>query len=453
MDRKTHPITELQQRVIDAGITLISSNGDSTMVPIASEPYSLSRDVYNDITTKAELLGRFTLDAALDNDIIEAAANKCLSDKVCETLWRVVLKKRSILGNDYAAALQASTAILQRADFYVVDQVPRLVEINTVSVALLSMSAQFAEIQAKQGHSGVVQTNTLALHSSLSHIAVANGTVPSVWVMIVSEEEPMINDQLGILQGYNSYCKAHGIPSIMIRKTCRELVGAVSIQGGNLVLPHEDTVLGIVGVYWRTGYAPEHCTPEYERLRVLLETHSLVSIPTAEAQLAGVKAVQNMIPTLVADSRYEYLNRVVPVLSKIIDTPHEVSAWLSSSQDTSEMVLKSVAEGGGNCVFGDDIPATWNGLLRTGPEVVQTHFLMERLMPDSQGPVLFIYPTEAVEVEKADAEIGIYSFCRLCQLDGSPFKPLGALVRMKASGMGEGGILHGQGVLTCLRVK
>lgn len=452
MDDKTRLITQLRQHAIDAGIALISSNQSSTMVPIASEPYSLEHSVYNVLAEQAELLGRFTIDAALDSNLIESTANHVISDKVCETLWNIVTKKKCILGSNYTTALRASTAIIQRTDFYIVNQIPRLIEINATSVALLNMSAQLANIQAAHGHRGVVQSNLVALFSSLAQIAVESSNTPSVWVMLVSEEEPMINDQVGISHGYTSYCKSHNISSIMLRRTCKELIETVSIQERNLMLSHSGTSLRIVGVYWRTGYAREHCTPDYERLRILLETHSLVSIPTAEAQLAGLKVVQNMIPTLMSTSRYTYLTGVAPALSKVLDTPQAISDWLSSSPDTSKMILKTMAEGGGNCVFGDDIPAVWTNLLHTNPKAVTTYFLMERLVPDRQGPVQFIYPTNSVKVEEVDAEISIYSFCLPYQSGGSLVTHLGALVRMKSPGTGEGGILHGQGVLSCLKV-
>ncbi|EFO64308.1 Glutathione synthetase, putative [Giardia lamblia P15] len=456
MDSKTNASTKLRQRAIEADILFASSNDSLVMVPIASEPYTVSRNVCNDIMAKTELLGRFIADAALDSDLVEAAANRCLSDKVCNALWRIVLQKKTILGQDYVAVLRASTAILQRTDFYVVNQSPRLIEINTISVGLLGMSARLADIQASCGHLGVMQSNLASLYSSLAHIAVERDTMSSVWLMVVSEEEPLFTDQLAISQGYNSYCKAHGVPSTMIRSTCKELAEAVHVQGEKLVYSHGSTHLRIAGAYWRTGYECEHCTSSYEQLRILLETHSLVSIPTAEAQLVGMKAVQNMLPTLAVTSRYTYLSGITSVLSKILDSPQAISAWLTSSSDTNAMVLKSVAEGGGNCVFGDDIPIVWDALLRTGSEAASTHFLMERLVPDSQDAVQFIYSNRIVNVARVDAEVGVYSFCRPSETGAGSVQLvhyLGFLVRMKEAGAGEGGILHGQGVLACLKVQ
>lgn len=453
MDSKTNASIQLRQRAIEAGIAFVSSNDSIVMVPIASEPYVMSRSACDEIMAKTELLGRFIADAALDSALVEEVANKCLSDKVCKVLWRIVSEKKTVLGQDYAAVLRASTAILQRTDFYMVNRSPRLIEMNTVSVGLLSMSARLADIQASCGHSGIAQSNLASLYSSLARIAVEGDTTPSVWLMVVSEEEPLLNDQLAISQGYNSYCKAHGIPSTMVQSTCAELAGAVHAQEGRLVYLHKGTCLRIAGAYWRTGYSREHCIPSYERLRILLETHSLVSIPTAEAQLVGMKIVQNMLPTLAAISKYAYLGGITSTLSKILDSPQAISAWLASSPDTSTMVLKSIAEGGGNCVFGDDIPAAWDALLRTDSAAASTHFLMERLVPDSQDAVQFIYSSEIVNVARADAEIGVYSFCQPSEVGTAPIRHLGFLVRMKRAGTGEGGILCGQGVLACLKVQ
>ncbi|EES98735.1 Eukaryotic glutathione synthase [Giardia duodenalis] len=453
MTEKMHLSMQLRQRAEEAGITLALPNGRSAMVPIASDPYLLDRAIYDEIVAKADLLGRFIVEAALDSDLIETVANRCRSDKVCETLWRIVSEKKRILGQAYVTILRNSTAILQRADFYVVNGSPRLIEINTVSVGLLSMSARLADIHASSGRHGVVQSNLVFLYSSLARIAVDSGLTPSIWLMVVSEDEPMVNDQLGICQGYNAYCIAHSISSTMIRSTCKELVRIIHVQGNTLIASHEDAHLRIAGAYWRTGYAHEHCTSEYERLRTLLETHSLVSIPTAEAQLVGMKIVQNMVPALATTDKYAYLSEAIPVLSKVLDSPRAISSWIASALDTNTMVLKSVAEGGGHCVFGDDILTVWDALLRAGPEAASTHFLMDRLTPDGQGAVQFIYPNQIIDAERADAEVGVYSFCLPGQMGAASVQHLGLLVRMKASGAREGGILHGQGALSCLEVQ
>lgn len=207
MDSKTNASIQLRQRAIEAGIAFVSSNDSIVMVPIASEPYVMSRSACDEIMAKTELLGRFIADAALDSALVEEVANKCLSDKVCKVLWRIVSEKKTVLGQDYAAVLRASTAILQRTDFYMVNRSPRLIEMNTVSVGLLSMSARLADIQASCGHSGIAQSNLASLYSSLARIAVEGDTTPSVWLMVVSEEEPCLMTSLQSLRGITLIAK------------------------------------------------------------------------------------------------------------------------------------------------------------------------------------------------------------------------------------------------------
>ena len=144
-------------------------------------------------------------------------------------------------------------------------------------------------------------------------------------------------------------------------------------------------------VYYRAGFEQreyEACTkfPSGHWARVRLEESTAIKCPSILGQLAGSKKVQQALTS--PDVLLKYLDP--EEAAAVMDTfspmyPMDESAYgmearkLASNPVTcSNYILKPSREGGGNNVYGEDIPA----FLRATPEHLwKTYILMQKIRP------------------------------------------------------------------------
>lgn len=125
--------------------------------------------------------------------------------------------------------------------------------------------------------------------------------------------------------------------------------------------------------------------------------------------------------------------------------PGEGDAEIVSEAMTSpeRFVMKPQREGGGNNIYGDDIPNKLNAM---SPEERGAFIMMQRILPKTQEAVMT--RTGSAIVTPSLSEFGFYSVFIGDGKDIHLNKHAGHLVRTKAEGTDEGGVATGYAVVS-----
>ncbi|MCF7505232.1 glutathione synthase [Vibrio sp. L3-7] len=277
-----------------------------------------------------------------------------------------------------------------------------------------------------------------------------------VFLMVVQKNEDNVYDQ-HLLE---VELQKQGIR--IVRRTFEQLSCQLS-SGDNQRLLLKD-VGAVDVVYLRAGYqysdywAPELdesvCCHTLSQTRLFMEQHHVAMNATISQQLATSKTMQ-MLLTMMPAAEYarwgltlEEAELVKSVLADMKPITSESIEWFNTQADKQEWVLKNQGEGGGHCVFGDDISEQ---LSQLKPEEYDAWALMQRLYPHERDvPTIAVRNTQQTLVTDLVSEVGLFT----AYYQGKPVTELdgyaGYLIRSKPAGENEGGIHSGKGILDSL---
>ncbi len=139
---------------------------------------------------------------------------------------------------------------------------------------------------------------------------------------------------------------------------------------------------------------------------------------------------------------------VKSVLADMKPITQETVSWFNTQANKQEWVLKNQGEGGGHCVFGEDISKK---LQQLSPEEYDAWALMQRLYPhEREVPTIAVRDGVQAQVDDLVSEIGLFT----AYYDGEPATEIdgyaGYLIRSKPASENEGGIHSGEGILDSL---
>lgn len=276
------------------------------------------------------------------------------------------------------------------------------------------------------------------------------------FLMVVQENEDNVYDQ-HLLE---LALKKLGLRTV--RRTFEQL--STQLYSGE----HQRLMLSGVGaidaVYLRAGYqyvdyySPDRneavCCQTLSQTRLFIEQHHVAMNATLSQQLTTSKTMQ-MLLTMIPAKDYarwglslEEAKLVQSVLADMKPINQETMTWFNTHANKQEWVLKNQGEGGGHCVFGDDISKKLDQLL---PEEYDAWALMQRLYPHERD-VATIAVRDGIQQQVDDlvSEIGLFT----AFYDGNPVTQLngyaGYLIRSKPASENEGGIHSGKGILDSL---
>lgn len=247
-----------------------------------------------------------------------------------------------------------------------------------------------------------------------------------------------------------------------VRRTFEQLSCQLSSGEGERLLLKD--VGGVDVVYLRAGYQysdywmPELnedvCCQTLSQTRLFIEQHHVAMNATISQQLATSKTMQ-MLLTMMPASEYlrwgltlEEAELVQSVLADMKPISETTIAWFNEHADKQNWVLKNQGEGGGHCVFGDEVSKK---LQQLNPNEYDAWALMQRIYPHERDkPTLAVRDSKAKLVNDLVSEIGLFSI----YFEGEPMTQMngyaGYLVRSKPASENEGGIHSGQGILDSL---
>ncbi|ABV87615.1 glutathione synthase [Shewanella pealeana] len=293
---------------------------------------------------------------------------------------------------------------------------------------------------------------------------------PPVFLMVVQANEDNVYDQ-HLLE---HVLQAKGIKTV--RRTFRELHDKLTTGKDDRLLL--EGVGPIDTVYLRAGYQycdyhandiiSRVCCEALMQTRIFIEKHRVAVNATVSQQLATSKRVQMLLSSMAPDALTRFgltldeAKTVKGLLGEMRAVTQD-SATLIAHSNTDEWVLKNQGEGGGHCIFGEDILPK---LAELKPSEYQAWSLMRRLHPTARATAaLTVRKGELHRVDDLISEIGMFTV----HIDGGAAiniiddseqdtnKQLNAkqayagyLIRSKSARTTEGGVHSGQGVLDSL---
>lgn len=246
------------------------------------------------------------------------------------------------------------------------------------------------------------------------------------------------------------YIREHYPHIKVIRKTLTDIFNHGKL-GPNKELIVEGIAMSVV--YFRAGYEPGHYHSKNEwDARLLVERSAAIKCPSIHYHLAGTKKVQQALAApgilkrfLKNDDHIKRVNEIFTGLYSLDKNEGGDEAVKMVLENPEGYVMKPQREGGGNNVYGSDIPP----VLTSMSEVERSaYILMEKISPPISRSYMIrpggVNPPTIVDMV---SELGIFG-----AIIGTKDKILynrqvGHMLRTKVSSANEGGVAAGLGAL------
>ncbi|GAA4898422.1 glutathione synthase [Ferrimonas pelagia] len=281
-----------------------------------------------------------------------------------------------------------------------------------------------------------------------------------VFLMIVQDNEDNVYDQRLL----ELALQERGVRTV--RRSFRQLHSKIE-TGADQRLRVEG-IGSIDAVYLRAGYQYEDycstdiveqaCCEALTSTRVQIEQHKVAVNATVSQQLATSKTIQMLVTQMSAAELGRWglslveAEQVKQVLAEMKPVDADTIDWFAAHGDASQWVLKNQGEGGGHCIFGDDILPKLQSISAAEQDAWA---LMQRLHPhERERPALAIRDGHAKVVDNLISEIGLFTvhFNGQPMTDAEPNESgyAGYLIRSKPATASEGGVHSGEGMLDSL---
>jgi glutathione synthetase len=461
-------------------LCFLSGAGQTRHVPFAFTPATITTRDAQLLEQVSPLLGRLTEALASNADLLQSLiAPLARGDGFFAELLSIHQELHS-----GSADLPRLPLLLQRSDFMLdVELGPRLVECNSIAAGM----APFGDRTQRLHHylrgrwPGEFQRYSAATSSYMlpnpaaDNLAAAiasaahqlrdeygDGGAPSL-LMVVQENEDNIFDQRLLERAL----QALGVRTY--RRTFRELHTQLTTGPNQRLLLQADAKIDVV--YLRAGYQYQdyiatdldarRCCDALRATRIFIERHRVAVNATVAQQLATSKRLQQYLASASADRLAEFgfsasealQLRAILVEMRAVDA-HTISC-LRERGNTADWVLKNQGEGGGHCLFDEDIAPR---IERMSAQDYPAWTLMRRLRPVAREiPTLVVREGRGQRVERLVSEIGMFT----AHLAGRPLLEspghvagyVGYLVRSKPPHVTEGGVHSGFGMLDSLVIS
>ncbi|MEZ8371353.1 glutathione synthase [Vibrio splendidus] len=458
------------------GVAFRQADNTARHCPFSLAPMTMERKVYEHLLKVTPLITKLISNVSEDHDFLQSS----LSDmaKADPFFGRLMELHQQAHGEvSYRLYPARQPLLLMRTDFMDDRQHgAKVIEFNGIAAGMAPFGQRATEFHSfMQNQRPNVYNDWLedpsatpAENQGLTQLAygIANAARQvktdfkeqdkPVFLMVVQKNEDNVYDQ-HLLE---VELQKQGVRTV--RRTFEQLSCQLS-SGDNQRLSLKD-VGAIDVVYLRAGYqysdywAPELdesvCCHTLSQTRLFMEQHHVAMNATISQQLATSKTMQ-MLLTMMPAAEYarwgltrEEAELLKSVLADMKPITSESIEWFNTQADKQEWVLKNQGEGGGHCVFGDDISEQ---LSQLKPEEYDAWALMQRLYPHERDvPTIAVRDTQQTLVTDLVSEVGLFT----AYYKGEPVTELGGyagyLIRSKPASENEGGIHSGKGILDSL---
>ena len=481
---KTNKKTLISQQIIEDacewaimhGVAFRQADNTARHCPFSIAPMTIEREVYAHLRRVVPLLTKLISNVSEDHQFLQSS----LSDmaKADPFFGRLMSLHHQIHGNaDHRYDPARQPLLLMRTDFMDDRQYgAKVIEFNGIAAGMAPFGQRATEFHAfmqrqwpETYQSWLEDTSAIpAENEGLTQLA--NGIVTAatqikadfneqgtpVFLMVVQKHEDNVYDQ-HLLE---VALQQQGLRTV--RRTFEQLSAQLS-TGANQRLMLEG-VGAVDVVYLRAGYQySDYCAPELNeavccytlsQMRVFIEQHHIALNATIGQQLATSKTMQMLLTMMPAQDyirwglTLEEARLVKSVLAEMKPITAATIDWFNTEATQTEWVLKNQGEGGGHCVFGDDISQT---LAQLTEAEYDAWALMQRLYPhEREVPTIAVRDAQVSVVNDLVSEIGLFT----AYFNGEPVTEFdgyaGYLIRSKPASENEGGIHSGKGILDSL---
>lgn len=329
------------------------------------------------------------------------------------------------------------------------------VEFNTIASSFGGISSKFqlfhSYILNELGHGDKVKN--LPENNALSGLCDAMveawniiGNTKAAILFIIEDVTYNICDQR-----FHEFQIRKAYPHIkVIRKTLTEVYNT-GVLGSNKELIVDGIFVSVV--YFRAGYEPGHYHSENEwNARLMIERSSAIKCPSIHYHLAGTKKVQQalakpgilerFLKNEVDIARVKEIFTGLYSLDKNEDGDKVVEMVLKNPE---AYVMKPQREGGGNNIYGVDIPEKLKAM---NEEERSAYIIMDRIIPPLSQSYM-IRPGAAIPPPIVDmvSELGIFGAIIGTKDNILYNRQVGHMLRTKVSSANEGGVAAGMGAL------
>ncbi|MFS1489608.1 glutathione synthase [Vibrio splendidus] len=479
-----NPMPLIPQQVIEDacewalmhGVAFRQPDNTARHCPFSLAPMTMERDVYEHLLRVTPLITKLISNVSEDHDFLQSSlSDMAQADPFFGRLME--LHKQAHGSADERLNPARQPLLLMRTDFMDDRQHgAKVIEFNGIAAGMAPFGQRatefhsFMQNQWPETYKKWLEdpTATPAENQGLTQLAYGiadtarqvkadfNEQGKPVFLMVVQKNEDNVYDQ-HLLE-----VELHKQGIRTVRRTFEQLSSQLS-SGDNKRLLLEG-IGAIDVVYLRAGYqysdywVPELnesvCCHTLSQTRLFMEQHHVAMNATISQQLATSKTMQ-MLLTMMPASEYarwgltlEEAELVKSVLADMKPITSESIEWFNTQADKQEWVLKNQGEGGGHCVFGDDISEQ---LSQLKPEEYDAWALMQRLYPHERDvPTIAVRDTQQTLVTDLVSEVGLFT----AYYKGEPVTELdgyaGYLIRSKPASENEGGIHSGKGILDSL---
>lgn len=328
------------------------------------------------------------------------------------------------------------------------------IEFNTISSSFSSLSSSVSELHRfmtlKTKYFSGVKMEQLPLNNAKNApvLGIAKAwelydISDAIVLFVVQKGEGNIVDQRQIEYALS---KSHGIR--VERATLEDVSNFGKLKGDKQRLFYKDLQVAIV--YFRAGYTPnDYPTSREWESRRLIENSWAIKCPPIEYHLAGTKKIQQVLASpeilkrfLKDQEHVDSISKVFTGLYPLDDSDAGKAALAAVLKNPASFVLKPQREGGGNNVYGEDIPKFIQSLK---PGERQAYILMDLISPPSFQNI--IARKGQYQEGTVISELGIYG---VFVTNGSIVhmnEACGHLLRTKSITSHEGGVAAGFGGL------
>ena len=455
------------------GFALKTSAGAARHCPFSFTPTLISKARFQELQAAVPLFGKLLHHVSEDHDFIQQAITPLVG---ADPFFENLLSLHQQIHFDSSASALRHSLLMMRTDF-MDDELtgPKLIEFNSIAAGMGPFGQRAHELhhylqhqypesfQQWSGGQSLTLVNNPAIERLSAGIAATAKSVRKeagdsgkpVFMMIVQQDEDNVYDQ-HLLE---LALQEKGIRTV--RRTFRELHDQLSTGDGQRLLLSD--VGSIDVVYLRAGYQycdymandveEARCCDALTRTRAFIEQHKVAVNATVSQQLASSKRVQMLLSEMSpqALTRFgltlEEAVQIKPYLGEMHPVSEQSLDWFKQ-QNPKDWVLKNQGEGGGHCVFNDDIEPK---LASMDVQSFDAWALMKRLHPVHRThPTLLVRDGIENKVTDLISEIGMFTI----HFNGEPICDeqgyAGYLVRSKPASVTEGGVHSGQGVADSL---
>ncbi|WP_261816947.1 glutathione synthase [Vibrio gallicus] len=477
-----HTINDIIEWEIMHGVAFRQGDNTARHVPFSVAPMSLIGSVYQHLQSVTPLIAKLISNVSEDHDFLQQSLRDM--SKADPFFGRLMELHQQAHGDSTKRKQPArQPLLLMRTDFMDDrEHGAKVIEFNGIAAGmgpfgqratelhrfmreqwnqeytqwLEDSAARPAENRGMEQLALGIATATKQVREHFATLDSASNEHQPTFLMIVQKDEDNVYDQ-HLLE---VALQARGVRTV--RRTFEQLNSQLSSG------KHQRLMLEGVGaidtVYLRAGYqysdyfAPQLdqdiCCQTLSQTRLFIEKHYVAMNATISQQLATSKSMQMLLTTMSSKDyarwglSMEEAQLVKSVLADMKPISAQTIEWFNSTANKSRWVLKNQGEGGGHCVFGEQISQV---LAQLKPEEYDAWALMQRLYPHERDvPTIAVRDGKQTLVKDLVSEIGLFT----AHYQGQPVTDnngyAGYLIRSKPASENEGGIHSGQGILDSL---